>query len=215
MRGCAVHLLRGRHAAWKHVRVCTVVYVLFLMRSVSCRHGKRSAWPLYLRCDNLVASARNRPSSKAILTYISFPQQTPSESDDSYKYIKSVLYVRLLEAIISKLNRWTVTGVHLHIPGRSQRTVVIPRLCLLLADIMEHRMMLATHGTYDTRCVTKVVERRRLAIGEEDEAVALASDSEDIVFDLSDVSEARLTPQEQVHRRARLPVVPEQPVTSL
>jgi hypothetical protein len=105
--------------------------------------------------------------------------------------------------VMQRLNMWTSTGVNLRIPGRASLTVVVPRLCLLLADIMEHRMMLGTHGSYDTRCMTKVFERRNATVVEDADADARAPpDCEDIPLDLKDISDGTETPQDEVRARA-------------
>jgi hypothetical protein len=121
-----------------------------------------SGWPVYLSCANLLNSARQRIDAKVLVAMIEFPQQSPDETDEDYRFIKSVLYLRMLKAILDSLACWSASGVRIVLPGDTTPTRVYPRLALFTADIMEQRMLAAIYGSYSVRCLTPVIELKSL-----------------------------------------------------
>ena len=166
-------------------------------------HSGRSAWPLYIRCDNLTGEVRNTPGSKALLMMIELPPQSPHESDDVYKHLKSVMFLRIIEAVLEKMVCWSSCGFQLHIPGSASPVTLVPRLMLLIADMMELRMLAATYGSFSVRCLTRVLERRLdvLPDDSEDDAAREPSSSTapaDIAFSMAEIEDAVHTPAEPV-----------------
>ena len=165
-------------------------------------HSGRSAWPLYIRCDNLTGEVRNTPGSKALLMMIELPQQSPYESDDVYKHLKSVMFLRIIEAVLDKLVCWSSCGFQLHIPGAASPVTLAPRLMLLIADMMELRMLAATYGSFSVRCLTRVLERRLDVLPDDSEsdsdATPAASLNSDIAVSMADIEGAVWTPAEPV-----------------
>jgi hypothetical protein len=120
----------------------------------SCRQ-LHDAWPVYISLANHLSVGRNSTAGKRLITFITIPHKRRTESDNDYRFCKQVLYLRCMEEVLKLVHFWS-GGLHLKLPGDTEPHIYVPRLGVLIGDLMEVRMMLGTSSAYSARCVTRI-----------------------------------------------------------
>ena len=116
----------------------------------TCSHT-HSAWPLYISIGNHNAAARDLPCGKNLITFINLPKKRRSDFGEDYRYCFRSLYQAVWAGAFHIPNQWA-DGFWLVLPGHTQPTLVLPRLGVPVADIMELRNLAAVTSTCAIRC---------------------------------------------------------------
>ena len=115
-----------------------------------CSHT-HSAWPVYVSIGNHTAAARDSPSGKNLIAFINIPKKRKEDTLPGYTYCFRYLYQAVWASIFHVANQWA-GGFWLVLPGDTTPTLVVPRLGVPIADIMELRNLAATTSTCAIRC---------------------------------------------------------------
>lgn len=120
------------------------------------RRRTKSAWPILVSLGNHSNAARNSQWGKACIGLIEPPAKDPEQSYENYSLCVSNYYQLLFKKILGLVNNWR-GGFWLQLPGDDFLTLVVPRIGIFLADLVEARLLGGVQQNFSVRCETKVM----------------------------------------------------------
>ena len=131
----------------------TAISVLIRVLCVLGRH-QHSAYPVHVSLGNHLASARNKPEGKRNVGFIDIPPKRGRDPTEGYRYCARALYQRFWAVGLNHLVQW-MSGLTLTLPGTSTPSKVHFRVGVIIADILEFRMLAAISASQAVRCHTR------------------------------------------------------------
>lgn len=124
------------------------------------RMGRHEAYPVYISLQNFTDNVRCAPVARTLVALLQLPEPRPCDSLWRHQLSSRLVYQKCLQILLDRVNVYRL-GFPLFLRHRSLVSILVPRIGLVVADIVEQRNLLGIHSHFAVRCGARVTFTRR------------------------------------------------------
>ena len=152
-------------------------YMYLEFKYFVCCRQTRGAWPILMKLGNFSHNTCDKAAAKRFITLMEFPERRETDNEEDFRFCFSSLYLRVWDAILRLIKNWE-GGFWLKtlpLTEDSEWKILVPRVGLILGDLLEMRLIAATNSAWSVRCATRLSEKPDAEVEAEEAAAAAES----------------------------------------